>query len=111
MWHELGQKGRIERPSSRRRTTTARGSYGERWKMFLSTKRGAGRAAMVIFAAALSVSGLSLALAGPASAKTTTVVAPSVGHVAGKAFVGPSDCPANSLCYWEHSDFGGIALY
>jgi hypothetical protein len=108
----LDKKGQMERPHSRRSVTAAAGSYVERWKMFVSTKRGVGRAAMVLSAAALSVSGLSFALAGPASAKATTVAAPTVGHVGAKvAPVDPSDCPANALCYWEHANYGGTALY
>jgi hypothetical protein len=107
----MGQK--VQLGSSLPAQHEGAGIHGERWNMFLSTKRGVGRAAMVLMAATLSISGLGLALAGPASAKTTVAAtSASLGHPGAKAApAGASDCPANALCMWENPNFTGTGIY
>jgi hypothetical protein len=93
-------------------TQASAGYFSERWTMLTSTKRGARQAIAALGMSVLTAAGLGLALAVPASAAGTV----SAASIAGRAIVNPapadaSQCPSNSACWWEHSNFTGVGAY
>jgi peptidase inhibitor family I36 len=61
---------------------------------------------------ALTASGLGLALAVPASAAAPVPAASVAGRaIAIPAPGDPLQCPSNSMCWWEHSNFDGVGAY